>query len=159
VQDRTETLSDTIRTILKAFSRLSCTCMCTVFPLLYQYVNLSDTQFGNVLDFCEYTAESVLYDTSELLDNHSRLPHQDRNQTVCIQLECVCDWFLEIWASNKIGALQVDLSCLVDFMFFSCEAPVGAVGLSGRRGQKVWIFWMLLTDWHCRGRKEDTVLR
>lgn len=82
LEDRRENAFKIVLIVSLCVSVLSCTCMCTVFPLLYQYVNLSDSQFGNVLDFCEYTAESVVYDTSELLGSHSRGWHQS-NQTVC----------------------------------------------------------------------------
>lgn len=31
-------------------------CMCTVFPFLYQFMNIANTQMGKVLEFCEVSS-------------------------------------------------------------------------------------------------------
>ncbi|KAI6182261.1 hypothetical protein M3Y97_00361000 [Aphelenchoides bicaudatus] len=110
-EDRRENAYKVVLIVSLCVSVLSCTCMCTVFPLLYQYVNLSGSQFGDILDFCEYTAESVLIDTSELLETHQRMPNWQQNQT-------------------RFERQVSPERC-------NCEAPPqGVPGLPGRRGMK-----------------------
>jgi len=112
-EERREKAYKVVLIVSLCISILSCTCMCTVFPLLYQYMSLSGTQFGNVLDFCEYTAESVLFDTGELLENSSRLPvivHMNQTR-------------FERQANGQ------QTRC-------SCEAKPGLIGLPGRKGQR-----------------------
>ncbi|KAI6208308.1 hypothetical protein M3Y96_00101600 [Aphelenchoides besseyi] len=94
-------------------SVLSCTIICSVYPLLYQFMSLSNTQYGNVLDFCEWTAGTVVDDTAVILADSTKLPiwQQYMNQTR---------------HGRQVGRQE---PC-------NCEAPRGLPGLPGRRGLK-----------------------
>lgn len=109
LSDKKEQAFKVVLIISLCVSILSCTCLCTVFPLLYQYMRLSDSQYGNVLDFCEYTADTVLFDTGELLDTHAGLPawHQNSNQTVWFSLLVLTLSSLEIQKTSSTRSMQV----------------------------------------------------
>lgn len=95
-EDRRENAYKILLIVSLCISIISCTCFCTVFPLLYQILNLSDSQFGGTIEFCEYTAENVLLDTNELLGN--------RTASLMIFDYEFC---LEICTSNGIRKLQM----------------------------------------------------
>jgi len=48
-------------------------CMSSVFPLVYQFMGLSNSQFVNVLEFCEDTARTASEESTMVMDEYLRL--------------------------------------------------------------------------------------
>uniref|UniRef100_A0A915EJX5 Uncharacterized protein n=1 Tax=Ditylenchus dipsaci TaxID=166011 RepID=A0A915EJX5_9BILA len=101
----------------------SWTCMSSIFPLVYQFISVSNSQFNNVLEFCEDTALTVMDDSALILNEYSRraierrIPGFDNHTTK---------------ARNYRQALpnyNPDVHC-------RCQALPGLPGLPGRRGMK-----------------------
>lgn len=88
--------------------------MISVFPLLYQFTNLSNNQISHVLEFCEETATSVVHDSSQLLQIYSESHVTSREKLL---------------RQNETRELfkRAPESC-------NCEAPSGPPGLPGRPG-------------------------
>ena len=52
--------------------------MSSIFPLVYQFMSVSNNQFNNVLEFCEDSALTVMEDSALILNKYSKLEAQKR---------------------------------------------------------------------------------
>lgn len=59
---------------------MSWSSMFSTFPLVYQYIHLSNRQFDNVVEFCEFSARSVKNDSAILLNDLLHMPVWQRQQ-------------------------------------------------------------------------------
>lgn len=90
----------------------------TVFPVLYQYINLYNNQINNVLEFCEDTVTTLVHDSKDLLQLYKEHQYELRQD------------ILKMNQTHEIFKRSQDNpECL-------CEALPGPPGEPGRAGLK-----------------------
>ncbi|KAI1709582.1 collagen triple helix repeat (20 copies) domain-containing protein [Ditylenchus destructor] len=104
----------------------SWTCMSSVFPLVYQFMSFSNSQYITVLEFCEDTALTVMEDSALILNEYSKTGLQEqriRQPGFGNHSTKVRDY------RQTILPYSLEHGC-------NCDAQPGPPGAPGRRGMK-----------------------